>query len=296
MRSHTVSAEGGAAGGHRAPTTASTSTPTTPSPAATGWATRTPSRRSSRRRPQELLQLEHWGCPWSREPDGRVAVRAVRRHEEDAHLVRRRQDRLPHAAHAVPDLAEVRPRSSATTSGSSPSCWSTTAGCRAWSRIEMRTGRIEAITAKAVILVHRRLRPGLPVHHQREHQDRRRHGARLPRRRAAEGHGVRPVPPDRPAVHRHPDHRGGPRRGRLPGQQGRLPLPAGLRPRQAGADAGAAQHGARPARPAVAGVRQGGGEGPDHRRRRTATSSTSTCATWARRRSTRSCRSCASCA
>jgi fumarate reductase flavoprotein subunit len=24
----------------------------------------------------ELLRLEHWGCPWSREPDGRVAVRA----------------------------------------------------------------------------------------------------------------------------------------------------------------------------------------------------------------------------
>ena len=25
--------------------------------------------------PAELIQLEHWGCPWSREPDGRVAVR-----------------------------------------------------------------------------------------------------------------------------------------------------------------------------------------------------------------------------
>ena len=25
--------------------------------------------------PKELLQLEHWGCPWSREPDGHVAVR-----------------------------------------------------------------------------------------------------------------------------------------------------------------------------------------------------------------------------
>ncbi|MFC5819748.1 fumarate reductase (quinol) flavoprotein subunit [Nonomuraea harbinensis] len=25
--------------------------------------------------PRELIQLEHWGCPWSREPDGRVAVR-----------------------------------------------------------------------------------------------------------------------------------------------------------------------------------------------------------------------------
>lgn len=26
--------------------------------------------------PGELLQLEHWGCPWSRDPDGRVSVRA----------------------------------------------------------------------------------------------------------------------------------------------------------------------------------------------------------------------------
>jgi fumarate reductase flavoprotein subunit len=25
--------------------------------------------------PKELVQLEHWGCPWSREPDGSVAVR-----------------------------------------------------------------------------------------------------------------------------------------------------------------------------------------------------------------------------
>jgi fumarate reductase flavoprotein subunit len=26
--------------------------------------------------PQEIVQVEHWGCPWSREPDGRLAVRA----------------------------------------------------------------------------------------------------------------------------------------------------------------------------------------------------------------------------
>jgi fumarate reductase flavoprotein subunit len=25
--------------------------------------------------PEELLRLEHWGCPWSREPDGHIAVR-----------------------------------------------------------------------------------------------------------------------------------------------------------------------------------------------------------------------------
>ena len=26
--------------------------------------------------PDEIIQVEHWGCPWSREPDGRLAVRA----------------------------------------------------------------------------------------------------------------------------------------------------------------------------------------------------------------------------
>lgn len=26
--------------------------------------------------PRELLRLEHWGCPWSRQPDGKIAVRA----------------------------------------------------------------------------------------------------------------------------------------------------------------------------------------------------------------------------
>src|SRR5437879_5013519 len=26
--------------------------------------------------PGEIVQVEHWGCPWSREPDGRLAVRA----------------------------------------------------------------------------------------------------------------------------------------------------------------------------------------------------------------------------
>src|SRR5437867_3433072 len=28
-----------------------------------------------REAPQEMLRLEHWGCPWSREPNGHVAVR-----------------------------------------------------------------------------------------------------------------------------------------------------------------------------------------------------------------------------
>jgi fumarate reductase flavoprotein subunit len=29
-----------------------------------------------REAPEEMLRLEHWGCPWNREPDGHIAVRA----------------------------------------------------------------------------------------------------------------------------------------------------------------------------------------------------------------------------
>ncbi|MGH9604010.1 MAG: fumarate reductase (quinol) flavoprotein subunit, partial [Terriglobales bacterium] len=29
-----------------------------------------------REAPQEMVQLEHWGCPWSRDPDGHIAVRS----------------------------------------------------------------------------------------------------------------------------------------------------------------------------------------------------------------------------
>jgi fumarate reductase flavoprotein subunit len=29
-----------------------------------------------REAPAELIQLEHWGCPWSRDPDGRISVRS----------------------------------------------------------------------------------------------------------------------------------------------------------------------------------------------------------------------------
>src|SRR5437764_15282547 len=28
-----------------------------------------------REAPLEVIQMEHWGCPWSREPDGRISVR-----------------------------------------------------------------------------------------------------------------------------------------------------------------------------------------------------------------------------
>ena len=54
--------------------------------------------------PKELTRLEHWGCPWSRNEDGTVDDPRLRRYDDQAHLVRRRQGRVPHAAHALPDV------------------------------------------------------------------------------------------------------------------------------------------------------------------------------------------------
>jgi fumarate reductase flavoprotein subunit len=74
MRSHTVSAEGGAAGvigpddsmDEHAYDTISGGDWLCDQDAVEAFVGEAPA---------ELLRLEHWGCPWSREPDGRVAVR-----------------------------------------------------------------------------------------------------------------------------------------------------------------------------------------------------------------------------
>src|SRR6266540_1796747 len=74
MRSHTVSAEGGAAGAIRpddsldehAYDTVSGGDWLCDQDAVEAFVVEAP---------QELLRLEHWGCPWSRETDGHIAVR-----------------------------------------------------------------------------------------------------------------------------------------------------------------------------------------------------------------------------
>ena len=74
MRSHTVSAEGGAAGVIGADDTLDEHAYDTISGG--DWlADQDAVEAFVQEAPRELLQLEHWGCPWSREGDGRVAVR-----------------------------------------------------------------------------------------------------------------------------------------------------------------------------------------------------------------------------
>src|SRR6266849_5927640 len=74
MRSHTVSAEGGAA----AVIKANDSLDAHARDTLTGsdWlAGQDVVEAFVGEAPAEMIQLEHWGCPWSREPDGHVAVR-----------------------------------------------------------------------------------------------------------------------------------------------------------------------------------------------------------------------------
>jgi len=74
MRSHTVAAEGGAAGVIKANDSLESHFHDTV--AGGDWLTDQDAvDLFIKQAPQELIQLEHWGCPWSREPDGHVAVR-----------------------------------------------------------------------------------------------------------------------------------------------------------------------------------------------------------------------------
>ena len=74
MRSHTVSAEGGAAGVIAEDDSLDEHAYDTISGGA--WlCDQDAVDEFVKEAPQELLRLEHWGCPWSRTPEGRVAVR-----------------------------------------------------------------------------------------------------------------------------------------------------------------------------------------------------------------------------
>lgn len=74
MRSHTVSAEGGSAGAIAADD--STDEHAYDTISGGDWLSDQDAVEAFvKEAPKELLQLEHWGCPWNREPNGRVAVR-----------------------------------------------------------------------------------------------------------------------------------------------------------------------------------------------------------------------------
>src|SRR5438093_4638161 len=74
MRSHTVSAEGGLAAVMRDNDSLDTHAKDTIF-GSDFLADQDVVETFVREAPGEVIQLEHWGCPWSRDPDGRVSVR-----------------------------------------------------------------------------------------------------------------------------------------------------------------------------------------------------------------------------
>jgi len=150
MRSHTVSAEGGAAGVVR------------PDDSLDEHAFGTISGGDClcdldavevfvREAPQELLRLEHWGCPWSREPDGHIAVRP---------FGGMKKTRTWFAAdktgfHLLHTLFQTSLRYSAITRYDEflvTRLLVDDGAVQGVVAIELATGKIQAITAKAVIL------------------------------------------------------------------------------------------------------------------------------------------------
>jgi len=150
MRSHTVSAEGGAAGVIRSGDSFEEHAHDTVSGG--DWlCDQAAVEAFVDEAPKELLRLEHWGCPWSREPDGRVAVRP---------FGGMRQLRTWFAAdktgfHMLHTLFQTSLRYESITRYDE---WFVTrllvddGRVRGVVAIELMSGRIETIVAKAVIL------------------------------------------------------------------------------------------------------------------------------------------------
>jgi fumarate reductase flavoprotein subunit len=150
MRSHTVSAEGGAAGVVRPDDSLDEHAYDTVSGG--DWLCDQDAVEAFvKEAPEELLRLEHWGCPWSREPDGHIAVRP---------FGGMKKTRTWFAAdktgfHLLHTLFQTTLRYSAITRYDEflvTRLLVEDGAVQGVVAIELATGKIQAITAKAVIL------------------------------------------------------------------------------------------------------------------------------------------------
>ncbi len=212
MRSHTVSAEGGAAGVIAGDDSIDEHIYDTIS--GSDWlGDQDAIEAFVHEAPRELLQLEHWGCPWSRQPDGRVAVRAFGGMKKMRTWFAADKTGF-HMLHA---LFQTSLKYRAVTRYDE---WFVTrllvddGRVHGLVAVELHTGRIRAITAKAVVLAtggcgkvfpfttnaNINTGDGMALAY--------RAGAPLKDMEFVQYH------PTGLPVHRHPDHRGHPRRRR----------------------------------------------------------------------------------
>lgn len=150
MRSHTVSAEGGAAAAIKPGDSSEDHIRDTIS--GSDWlADQDAVELLAREAPNELLQLEHWGCPWSREPNGSVAVRPF----GGMSIERTWFAADKTGFHILHTLFQTSLKYANTKRYDE---WVTTSllvedgRCQGVTAIELRTGQVRAIVGRAVIL------------------------------------------------------------------------------------------------------------------------------------------------
>ena len=142
---------------------------------------------------EEMVQLEHWGCPWSRKDDGHVNVRFFGGMKVQRTWFAADSSGF-HILHTLFQTSLQLPRaSSATTNIFCADLIVEDGRIRGVLAIEIATGEFVAVRMQGGDHLHRRRRARVRPEHQRRHRHRRRHGHRLPTRRAAARHGVRAV-------------------------------------------------------------------------------------------------------
>ena len=187
----------------------------------------------TREAPHDIYQLENWGAVFTRAADGKLAQRpfgaagsprTVYAADITGHVLIQvlyeqvcRRDIKTYEEYFAWQLVVDDDRCQGVI------CW------------DLMNGGLKTIGGKTVDHRHRRRRPPLPRDDERVRLHRRRDGDGAARGPAAEGHGVHAVPPDDALPDRDPDHRGLPRRGRVPPQQGRRAVHEAVRAERDGA-------------------------------------------------------------
>ena len=150
MRSHTVSAEGGAA----AVMSAEDSYKTHAFDTIKGsdyLADQDVVEAFVREAPTEIVQMEHWGCPWSRNPDGTIAVRPFGGMTTWRTVFAADKSGF-HMLHTVFQTSLKYPQIHRHDEAFVTKLLVEDGACVGVVAIDMRSGQFEALTAKAVIL------------------------------------------------------------------------------------------------------------------------------------------------
>ena len=101
--------------------------------------------------PREMLQLEHWGCPWSRQDDGRIAVRPFGGMKNERTWFAADKTGF-HMLHSLFQTSRKYPAVRRYDESFVTRLLVDEGRCQGVVAIELATGKVHALLAKAVVL------------------------------------------------------------------------------------------------------------------------------------------------